>query len=525
MQPWTMKFTDVMATFNDAYARLWVIVLTALIIGYVYNRWRNKGVAPRHTHEQQTVTVQDIRSNNPYASWRWIFAIALLLRVPYLFRSLWYDEAFTAAMANTQTLNDFGKALVSDVHPPLHYLTVKLPVTFFGDGEIILRLPSLVAGLALIYVVYRLALALTKDINVAFISAWLVVILPALVYYSAEARYPMMLALAVCIAALAMLEDKPKLLAASLICIPLLHATGMIYAGVLLLLCIVYQRHWLRIYCVVMPVIIAAGALMLSQSRDVANGFWLPEVHPTWHLIDMTVTQKTGNPAVAMLIMITIMSITVISLWVSRRWIISAKGVVALVIMGVPAILWVIGILWHPIYLQRTVIASAIPIIICWAYALPRLNVFATYALRAAIVVSAATASHSYLIGTQPSIREVFQRGCNGAEYVYATTTHMAINALYYAPAPLKVWVNGDSVAQELSKDAKTALGMSLVRGINDIPRGEYCLLVMYEANTRTIEIAFVNYIIEADDNFILSDKWIPVSPLMSYRIVRFQHE
>lgn len=518
----TLKFTDVMALFNEAYGRVWFIVLTMLIVGYAVSRWRAKSqqTSDGHTWRLQ-ITLPSIGERT---GWIILYGLALLLRLPLLVRSLWYDEAFTAAMANTPTLSDFSTALSSDVHPPAHYLIVKLFVALFGDSEVVLRLPSLIAGLLLIYVVWRLALVLTWDKGVAWTSAILIAVLPAMSYYSVEARYPMLLALAVCTALVGLLERRLWLVVFVLYWVPLLHATGVIYTGVILILSAYYLgTRAAKIIFLVSPSVIISGVLILAQSGDVANGFWLPDVNPTWHLIDMTVTLKTDNGIAALNVMLVITLLTLLSVWVARDFLYHYwRGQVAAVIALVPLILWFIGEIWHPIYLQRAVIASTVIVVILWAYALPRLHWLINLSFWCVVVFSIITAQHSYLIEKNVSVRDVFQR-CNGADYVYATTTHMAINALYYAPAPLKAWRDGNSIAQELSTDAKQAMGLQLVRGINDLPSGEWCMVVMYEANIRPAEITHVNYIVR--HNQIISDDWLQANPLMSYRIVRFWHD
>lgn len=522
----TMEFAEVMGLFNEAYERLWFIVLTMLLIGFVLSRWKAKSWQESPLAKWRLPSV--IPTPSEKAIWLMIHGIALALRLPLLVRSLWYDEAFTAAMANTPTLSDFGKALISDVHPPLHYLITKIFVAAFGQSEIVLRLPSLIAGLLIIYMVFRMTLSLLPHIEerriIAFYASVLVAILPAMSYYSVEARYPMLLALAVCTALWALFEQRVKLLTVALLCIPLLHAVGIIYAGVLLILSAYQLRsRAAKVILLTTPSVIAAGLLILIQSSDVANGFWLPPVNPTWHIIDMTVMLKVSDGALALVIMLTIMFVTALSIWVARGLLTrSWRGQFVAVIALVPVALWAVGEVWHPIYLQRAVLASTIMIVVIWSYAMTRLHWSITLLFWLVLNLSIIAAQHDYLIEKQVTIRDVFDY-CDGVDYVYATTTHMGINALYYAPAPLKAWRNGDSLAQELSNEAKQSLGLQLVQGYNDLPSGEWCLVAMYEANTRDAEIRHINHIVK--NNRVSRDEWINVSPLMSYRIVRFFHD
>ncbi len=70
------------------------------------------------------------------------------------------DEAIHVAEAATDSLAAlFGWLAREDTHPPLHYLLVRGLLTF-GESELLLRGPSILAGLALIPVLFSLARSL-----------------------------------------------------------------------------------------------------------------------------------------------------------------------------------------------------------------------------------------------------------------------------------------------------------------------------------------------------------------------------
>ena len=102
-------------------------------------------------------------------------------------RSLWLDEATSWY----QSQLPFGVMLAdlraTDVHPPGYHAVLWLAVQAFGDSELGLRLPSLIAGLALIPMLFVSGRAL-YDRRTGMIAAALGAVAPILVWYSQEAR-------------------------------------------------------------------------------------------------------------------------------------------------------------------------------------------------------------------------------------------------------------------------------------------------------------------------------------------------
>jgi 4-amino-4-deoxy-L-arabinose transferase-like glycosyltransferase len=103
-------------------------------------------------------------------------------------QSFWYDEAFTPVHVLHSGL---GATLHSVVHsentPPLWYLLTWADARIFGDGALALRLPSALAGIATVPVVWAIGQELAGR-RTALIGAALVAANPLLVWYSQEAR-------------------------------------------------------------------------------------------------------------------------------------------------------------------------------------------------------------------------------------------------------------------------------------------------------------------------------------------------
>ena len=131
-----------------------------------------------------------------------ILAAALRLLTLHL-QSFWYDEAFTPVHVLHPSL---WATLRSFVHtentPPMWYVIAWADSRVLGSGEIALRLPSALAGIATVPVAWAIGRELTGRRATAIAAAAFVAVNPSFVWYSQEARA---YALFVLTAALAML--------------------------------------------------------------------------------------------------------------------------------------------------------------------------------------------------------------------------------------------------------------------------------------------------------------------------------
>ncbi len=115
-----------------------------------------------------------------------VTAAALALRLPLLGRALWFDEVCMSSQ-RIGTFEQWLATLYVDVHPPLFVSFMHFWARLFGDGELALRLPALLSGLAAIPLVYWAGHRLVGDAA----ARWATVLLalsPAHIWYSAEAR-------------------------------------------------------------------------------------------------------------------------------------------------------------------------------------------------------------------------------------------------------------------------------------------------------------------------------------------------
>lgn len=196
----------------------------------------------------------------PLFPWLWVFMLCgLALRLWHINAPLWYDEVFSASLARL-TLANLWLAALGDVHPPAYYLLLWGWAKVWGYSEIALRLPSVLAGLALIWVVDRLANSLDMTRPARLLATGLTALAPFQVYYSQEVRVYSMLMLACSLAALALVEKRPYLLVISSLAALYLHHMAAPFIGVLLLLAIT-ARRWPLIKLAGIIAIIGVGYL------------------------------------------------------------------------------------------------------------------------------------------------------------------------------------------------------------------------------------------------------------------------
>lgn len=117
---------------------------------------------------------------------------SLLLRLPGMWESLWYDEVcYTSVFFQSGRQQDI---LFRDVHPPLYTSLLMGWEALLGDGEAVVRLPSLLFGLASLWVMF----AVVKHSfgrRIAWLATGLLALSPVHIWYSHEAKNNMLLLL------------------------------------------------------------------------------------------------------------------------------------------------------------------------------------------------------------------------------------------------------------------------------------------------------------------------------------------
>jgi len=116
-----------------------------------------------------------------------ILILGLVLRLINLNQSLWLDET-TQAVTSLGTFRNIFVELQGDFHPPLYHILMWGWAHLFGNGEIVMRIPSVLFGVATIWSVYQIGKLIKPKGSLSFLTALLMAIAPFHVYYSQEVR-------------------------------------------------------------------------------------------------------------------------------------------------------------------------------------------------------------------------------------------------------------------------------------------------------------------------------------------------
>ena len=115
--------------------------------------------------------------------------IGLCLRLLYINSALWYDEAcsWTTAVKSFPT-GIMNNLLEFDLqHTPLYFFLLHFWIQLFGDGEITMRVLSLIFAIATIPLTYIVTKKISTENNALFASA-ITAINPLLVLFGVEIR-------------------------------------------------------------------------------------------------------------------------------------------------------------------------------------------------------------------------------------------------------------------------------------------------------------------------------------------------
>lgn len=102
-------------------------------------------------------------------------------------RGLWVDEAISVRQAQLPWGEMLADMRFTDVHPPAHHALLWVTVRVFGTSELAVRVPSLLAGIALVPAMFWVG-RLLYDRRTGWVAAAMAAVAPFCVWYSQEAR-------------------------------------------------------------------------------------------------------------------------------------------------------------------------------------------------------------------------------------------------------------------------------------------------------------------------------------------------
>ena len=115
-----------------------------------------------------------------------ILVAAVLLRLQNLNVSLWHDEVFYSTLFGADSLPKLWESALIEPPAPLYRLVLYGWVTLFGENEIVVRMPSLICGIAAILLTYAIAKKYSGT-QAALLAALFLCFSPAHIWYSQEA--------------------------------------------------------------------------------------------------------------------------------------------------------------------------------------------------------------------------------------------------------------------------------------------------------------------------------------------------
>lgn len=404
----------------------------------------------------------------PLPGWTLALVFGFLIRLPHMTDVLWYDETFTAALARLPDLNNLFTVVLADVHPPTNYFLTWLLVRLFGDSEVVLRIPALMSGVLLIYLSYRLALALGFSDRVATLTSWLIALMPSAVQYSNEARQYALLACLAFGVLIAILDGRPRWFAVLCAALPWTHNLGYFYAAVLGTVALaLHGRRW------ILPVLLAALAALawlpgvIYQSRDVADGFWVtPLTVPgvLFPLGTMTITGYMPSGLVILTYTPLLAGLIAAVAW-SRAWYRSKSGLAwAALTVGVPVSVALASWLWRPVYLHRALlpcVLAMMPVLARFLLEKRNLRGFWQIFVLGGLIVALIGYYHPDYLNrrTGPHIAQE----CAGANAIYNTSLTMQFYSTYYAPGiPSYLSPFANDLSQSLPDTALDSLGFEV---------------------------------------------------------------
>ncbi len=286
-----------------------------------------------------------------------LLLVGLWLRLWQLGAVYWYDEVFSATLAKLP-LYRLWAATLADVHPPAYYLLIWAINQAVGTpSESILRLPSLLAGLGFILVVYRLGGALEMRTAAVWGATALAALAPFQIYYSQELRAYALLMLAVALAALGLVERRAWLFVGGSLAALYLHHLAAPFIAVQCLLAITTRRWpWPKLLATI--AIIAVGylpgaALTVYQAGQITGNYWIPPLSSPGRVIavlDDLIFFAPGNTFVIASGLLTAAALVVIA----ADWRAVLQRPYLLLSAALPlALVCLASIIWQPVLISR----------------------------------------------------------------------------------------------------------------------------------------------------------------------------
>ena len=395
-------------------------------------------------------------------------------------QSLWLDEAFSAILAQ----RDWGQIIsgtAQDTMPPMYYLLLHAFLAL-GDGEIPVRLPSALWGVFTIPLLYVLGRRLFNE-KVGLVSAGLLAISPFHIFYSQEARMYSQLGFLALLSAFCFLRawqngGKRDWLGFVLSTAAALYTQNMAFL-LLAALGIFALSHWQKTRQKARALAIALGGIALfflpwllylpDQVARVGSDFWVetPSVLELFTTLGLFLFGYALPPLLAIAALTVGLYAVFLTLFIGWRVFQSEEAereslifVFCLFIVPMTST-FLVSLLW-PIFLARTLIVSALALLILLAWGLTRMpRSLAVLLIAPGLALVGLSLYNSYAnpAYAKPPLREAadyleahFQDG----DTAIHTSDSSYLAFAYYAPELKRHFLAGDPDYEEQTTRGRT---------------------------------------------------------------------
>ncbi len=264
-----------------------------------------------------------------------VLIMALLARLPTIFsRPLWYDEAFAVLFsAEGPQAMSYGTLLVeqgiaADVHPLGYYTLLWAWQAVAGGSPFSVRALSVILGLVLVYLGYRLSRKLFDE-RIAIVAALALALSPFQVHYSQEVRMYALLAVLLLGATLAFWRALEGDSLRYWLAFAVLGAAAQYthtLAGLYLIplgLTPLWRRQWSKLGKTALAGLLATLlylpwlVYLPSQLSRVRWAYWIPQPGPA-ELVRTWLVVTAGLPVPQSLLAVVLFG-TVLARWIRKR--------------------------------------------------------------------------------------------------------------------------------------------------------------------------------------------------------------
>lgn len=279
-------------------------------------------------------------------------------------QSLWFDEA-----ASVRIVRQDFRAMLASIRdderiPPLHYLILYAWVRVFGPAEWSVRLPSALAGIGAVWLLYLFARRLFGAVP-ALVAALLLAVAPFQIQYAQEARaYSLMLLLSLgsCLLFVRLLQtEKPR---ARFDAAYVLVSAAALYSHLYALFTLIAQamsyaiewlrpdkplfgaRRWMVAQIAIFSLFLPWLPIAIRWARSVGSGFWVAPM--TARDLFGTYATYAGGSLLALLLLM----IAAVGVFAQRRNIRGVSLMLALAVLPV-VVPVIVSILTKPTFTPR----------------------------------------------------------------------------------------------------------------------------------------------------------------------------